>query len=85
LIVYGNFAQSVYGIRNQYLTFNRWQAIDQENEAIEKAKKSKKRFESIVLTNGYTLKIITRQKPLFLLQKQIKMVAKPKRASQFVI
>ena len=34
----------------------RWQAIDQENEAIEKAKKNNKRFESEVLTNGDTLK-----------------------------
>jgi hypothetical protein len=32
----------------------RWQAIDQENEAIEKLKK--KKFESYVLTNGDTLK-----------------------------
>ena len=34
----------------------RWQAIDQQNEAIEKAKKNNKRFESEVLTNGDTLK-----------------------------
>ena len=34
----------------------RWQAIDQENEAIEKAKKGNKKFESEVLSNGDTLK-----------------------------
>nr|WP_070786766.1 transposase [Flavobacterium crassostreae] len=34
----------------------RWQAIDQENQAIEKAKKNKKRFEPEVLTNGDTIK-----------------------------
>ena len=34
----------------------RWQAIDQENEAIEKAKKSNKKFQPQILTNGDTLK-----------------------------
>ena len=34
----------------------RWQAIDQENEAIEKAKTNKKRFEPEQLSNGDTLK-----------------------------
>lgn len=34
----------------------RWQAIDLENEAIEKAKKGNRKFESEVLTNGDTLK-----------------------------
>ncbi len=34
----------------------RWQAIDQENDAIEKAKNENKKFESQVLTNGDTLK-----------------------------
>jgi transposase len=34
----------------------RWQAINQENEAIEKAKKDNKKFESEVLSNGDTLK-----------------------------
>ena len=39
-------------IRTKY----RWQAIDQENEAMEKAKKGNKKFESKVLSNGDTLK-----------------------------
>src|SRR5690606_28732928 len=34
----------------------RWEAIDQENEAIEKAKKNNKSFEPEVLNNGDTLK-----------------------------
>ena len=35
---------------------HRWEAIDAENEAIEKAKTSKKQFEPIVLSNGDTVK-----------------------------
>lgn len=34
----------------------RWQAIDQENDAIEKTKKGSKKFEPQVLSNGDTLK-----------------------------
>ncbi|WP_370567000.1 transposase [Flavobacterium sp. PL002] len=34
----------------------RWQAIDHENEAIEKAKKNKKKFEPTILSNGDTIK-----------------------------
>jgi transposase len=34
----------------------RWQAIDQENEAMEKAKLSKKRFKPILLANNDTIK-----------------------------
>ena len=34
----------------------RWQAIDSENKAIEKAKKTKKRFESKVLVHRDTIK-----------------------------
>jgi len=34
----------------------RWEAIDQENEAIEKAKLQKKRHEAIILENGDTVK-----------------------------
>jgi transposase len=44
----------------------RWQAIDQENEAIEKAKKSNKKFESQVLTNGDTLKQLLARSRYFL-------------------
>jgi transposase len=34
----------------------RWQAMDQENNTVEKAKKINKKFESEVLTNGDTLR-----------------------------
>ena len=34
----------------------RWQAIDQENEAIEKAKASKKKYDPVLLTNEDTVK-----------------------------
>jgi transposase len=44
--------ETLQDIRNKY----RYQAIDQENEAIKKAKKNKKKFEPYVLTNGNTLK-----------------------------
>ena len=50
----------------------RWQAIDQENEAIEKAKKSKKRFESEVLTNGDTLKQLLARSRYFLYKSKSK-------------
>lgn len=50
----------------------RWQAIDQENEAIEKAKKSKKRFESEVLNNGDTLKQLLARSRYFLYKSKSK-------------
>lgn len=50
----------------------RWQAIDQENEAIEKAKKSKKRFEPEVLTNGDTLKLLLARSRYFLYKNKSK-------------
>ena len=50
----------------------RWQAIDQENEAIEKAKKNKKRFESEVLTNGDTLKQLLARSRYFLYKNKSK-------------
>ena len=50
----------------------RWQAIDQENEAIEKAKKNKKRFEPEVLTNGDTLKQLLARSRYFLYKNKSK-------------
>jgi hypothetical protein len=44
-------SEALQEIRIKY----RWQAIDQENEAIEKPRKNKKKFEPYVLTNGDTL------------------------------
>jgi transposase len=50
----------------------RWQAIDQENEAIEAAKKSKKRFEPEVLINGDTLKQLLARSRYFLYKNKSK-------------
>jgi transposase len=50
----------------------RWQAIDQENEAIEKAKKNKKKFEPYVLTNGDTLKQLLARSRYFLYKNKSK-------------
>ena len=50
----------------------RWQAIDQENEAIEKAKKSKKKFEAEVLCNGDTLKQLLARSRYFLYKNKSK-------------
>jgi len=49
-----------------------WQAIDQQNEAIEKAKKSKKRFEPEVLKNGDTLKQLLARSHYFLYKTKSK-------------
>lgn len=35
---------------------HRWEAIDAENEAIEKAKRNKKKFNPVILENGETIK-----------------------------
>jgi transposase len=45
-------SEALQEIRIKY----RWEAIDQENDAIEKAKKLKVNFEAIILSNGDTLK-----------------------------
>jgi len=50
----------------------RWQAIDKENEAIEKAKKNKKKYESEVLTNGDTLKQLLARSRYFLYKNKSK-------------
>jgi hypothetical protein len=50
----------------------RWQAIDKENEAIEKANKNKKIFESEVLTNGETLKQLLARSRYFLYKNKSK-------------
>lgn len=50
----------------------RWQAIDQENDAIEKAKKNKKRFESEVPTNSDILKQLLARSRYFLYKNKSK-------------
>ena len=61
-------SEALQEIRIKY----RWQAIDKENEAIEKAKKNKKRFESEVLTNGDTLKQLLARSRYFLYKNKSK-------------
>ncbi|MRX42094.1 DDE transposase, partial [Flavobacterium sp. LC2016-23] len=50
----------------------RWEAIDQENDAIEKAKKSKVNFESKILSNGDTLKQLLARSRYFLYKTKSK-------------
>lgn len=50
----------------------RWQAIDQENEAIEKAKQTNRKFESKTLTNGDTLKQLLARSRYFLYKNKSK-------------
>lgn len=50
----------------------RWEAIDQENEAMEKAKKSKQSFESKTLANGDTPKQLLARSRYFLYKNQSK-------------
>ena len=50
----------------------RWQAIDQENEAIEKAKTNKKQFEPQQLSNGDTLKQLLARSRYFLYKTKTK-------------
>jgi transposase len=50
----------------------RWEAIDQENDAIEKAKKSKVNFESTILSNGDTLKQLLARSRYFLYKAKSK-------------
>ena len=50
----------------------RWEAIDQENEAMEKAKKSNESFESKTLANGDTLKQLLARSRYFLYKNKSK-------------
>ena len=54
--------EALQKIRIKYL----WQAIELENEAIEKAKNGNRKFESEVLTNGDTLKQLLARSRCFL-------------------
>ena len=51
---------------------HRWLAIDQENEALEKAKKLNKKFEPQILTNGDTLKQLLARSRYFLYKSKSK-------------
>ena len=50
----------------------RWQAIDKENDAIEKARKVKKKFEPETLTNGDTFKQLLARSRYFLYKSKSK-------------
>jgi transposase len=50
----------------------RWQAIDEENEAIEKAKNKKEKFEPQILSNGDTLKQLLARSRYFLYKNKSK-------------
>jgi transposase len=55
-------SEALQEIRIKY----RWQAIDQENEAIERARKNRKKFEPEVFKNGDTLKQLLARSRYFL-------------------
>ncbi|MFV5694747.1 transposase [Flavobacterium sp. LB3P122] len=59
--------QALQEIRIKY----RWQAIDKENNTIEKAKKANKKYKSTVLTNGDTLKQLLARSRYFLYKKNL--------------
>ena len=50
----------------------RWQAIDLENEAIEKAKSSKKKYNPILLANDDTVKQLLARNRYFLYKNKSK-------------
>jgi transposase len=50
---------------------HRWEAIDAENEAIEKAKSTKKQFQPIVLSNGDSVKQLLARSRYVLYKKRI--------------
>lgn len=61
-------SEALQEIRIKY----RWKAIDQENEAIEEAKKFNKKYESQTLANGDTLKQLLARSRHFLYKTKIK-------------
>jgi len=61
-------SETLQGIRIKH----RWEAIDHENEAIEKTKKNKKRFEPELLTNGDTVKQLLARSRYFLYKNKSK-------------
>jgi len=50
----------------------RWQAIDLENEAIEKARTSKKKYNPVILTNDDTIKQLLARSRYFLYKNKLK-------------
>jgi transposase len=63
---------------------HRWEAIDQENEAIEKAKNQKKRYEPVILSNGDTVKQLLARSRYSLYKRQQKWSASQKERAELV-
>lgn len=61
-------AEALQEIRIKY----RWQAIDLENEAIEKSKKTKRKYQPEILANGDTLKQLLARSRYFLYKSKYK-------------
>ncbi len=62
----------------------RWEAIDQENDAMEKAKKSKKTFESKTVSNGDTLKQLLARSRYFLYKPKSKWTKRQEERASIV-
>jgi len=63
---------------------HRWEAIDQENEAIEEAKSQKKRYEPVMLSNGDTVKQLLARSRYSLYKRQQKWTLTQKERAELV-
>lgn len=63
---------------------HRWEAIDQENEAIEKAKRQKKGYHPIILENGDTIKQLLARSRYVLYKKQKDWTANQKQRAELL-
>jgi transposase len=64
---------------------HRWEAIDKENEAIEIAKKNKKSYTPIVLSNGDTVKQLLARSRYILFKNEKKWTQNQKRKSPYTL
>lgn len=63
---------------------HRWEAIDRENEAIEKARKNKKAYRPVVLENGDTIKQLLARSRYVLYKNENKWTADQKRRAEIL-
>jgi len=63
---------------------HRWEAIDQENEAIEEAKSQKKRYEPVMLSNGDTVKQLLARSRYSLYKRKEKWTLTQKERAELV-
>lgn len=61
---------------------HRWEAIDRENEAIEKVRKNKKAYRPVVFENGDTIKQLLARSRYVLYKNEIKWTADQKRRAE---